>query len=108
MSVETFEPKSKRDAPSAKAEAPKRGVTIVRNGQYALTMMGKSMNLAMTPKVIEQFRNSGLRGGIQDERGLLARTLGLDDEAVDAIDKIAREHDLTFAEAIRFQLAMSL
>ena len=112
MTIKHLEPGAHRtsktdDEGAAEAQPAVQGVSVFKNGQFSMTVMGTEMSLKVESGVLDAFKTHGPRGLNEDDRGRLIHQIGLSDEVVSDLDQTAAENDLTFAEAINFKLAMS-
>lgn len=113
MTIQHFDPSArgsttKGNNDTAEASPTRLGVSFFKNGQFGMTMIGNEIGLKVESSVLDTFKTYGPRGLDEDDRGRLIHQLGLTDDVVERLDRLAAENDLTFAEAVTFQLTMSV
>lgn len=123
MTIKQFPPRNKASGDEPKAEqpgqvtapksktSPAKSVTLFQGDNYALNFSGTRMVLGISPEALPQGRGPQGLAAVKssaEETADLISLLDLEPSAVQAIDAIAKEHDLTFVEATRFHLAMTL
>ena len=123
MTIKQFPPRDKTPGDETKAEqpggvsvpkpkaVPAKSVTFFQGDDYALNFSGAHMVLGISSEAFPQNRGPQGLAAVKssaEETADLISLLDLEPSAVQAIDAIAKEHDLTFVEATRFHLAMTL
>lgn len=82
-------------------------VTIMRGDQFNIRFSEAAPSLAMNPQLLAKIVETATAAPMQPDRDSIIAALGLDPEVIVAVDKIARENDLTFGEAINYHLMMT-